>query len=239
MTETANGATTEPGAPAPTATSESSTPPPASDVSDIAATLAGERPDVQPHAIEAAKAQTAAEVKLDKAGTAFDPSKHTGSILKDGTWRTRKGVPAGPAGAAAPSAGKSPSKLGGPTNAPTPTNNKEIAGRASGKAAASLLLMAGVGLGGEEWQPRLDDKLGIDERGMLEMAFGDYFVATGKTDIPPGWALVAAVGMYALPRFAMPKTRSRLAVVKSWIGAKIVKWKAKRAGIHVDVEPGK
>jgi hypothetical protein len=82
--------------------------------------------------------------------------------------------------------------------------------RASGTMAANLVLQIGIVAGGEEWHPRRDEQSGLDEKMMLENAFADYFEATGKTDIPPGMALTVAIGAYALPRFTMPKTQSRL-----------------------------
>jgi hypothetical protein len=69
---------------------------------------------------------------------------------------------------------------------------------------------------------------------MLESAFGDYFEATGKTDIPPGMALTVAIGGYMLPRFTMPKTRSRMGKVKDWFVKKLADRKLRKHGLKAE-----
>ena len=90
-------------------------------------------------------------------------------------------------------------------------------GQAAGKAAAHMLITLGCTIGGDEFQPVKDETYGIDEAANLETAFGDYFVATGRTDFPPGIALSIAVGGYILPRFTRPKTKSRLEKAGEWL----------------------
>lgn len=217
--------------------SDNSTPE-ATTVNDLANELAGEAPEPQPHAIEQAQAEAVAQQGRDSNGIDFNPAIHAanadGSPKKTvkGAFAMKRGRPAGKATGAQPAA-KVIIPGGAGTTAPTLT--KEQLARRGGAGAAALLLVMGVGLGGEEWQPRRDEKSGLDEKAMLECAFGDYFVANNMADLPPGWALTAAIGMYALPRFGMPKTQSRLAKVKNWIGAKIVQWKARRRGLKVNV----
>lgn len=208
-------------------------------VSDIAATLAQERPEIQPHAIEQAHADAQTQESADRNGELYDPARHTGTKTKTGAWRLKKGAP--PKGStnaqSSASTGSTPStsKLG--NMGATPAPSKEVQARTGGKAAANLLLALCVGLGGDEWHPRIDPKIGLDEKFMLETVFGDYFVATGKADLPPGWALVAGCCMYSLPRFAMPKTKSRLSAIKNWFAAKVIAWRARRAGHRVTVKP--
>jgi hypothetical protein len=96
---------------------------------------------------------------------------------------------------------------------------------------ANLVIALCVGVGGEDFVPRKDKATGLDEKAMLEAVFGDYFVATGKTDLPPGWALVAGMAMYVVPRFGMQKTQTRVQKVKAWLVVKYVNWKARRAGL--------
>lgn len=229
------GATAEPTS-KPTATSEHT--PGGADVSTIGVTLMDEQPAVQEHAINQANADALAQAANDVNGQPFNAGIHAvnadGSPRKTakGIWALKRGKKAGTAQPATPSA-----KLNIPGGtAPTAdAQHKEQMARRGGAGAANLLMAVAVGLGGQEWQPRADAKTGMNEKEMLEGVFGDYFVATGKTDLPPGWALVAGLSMYALPRFGMPQTRGRLARVKNWIGAKIVQFKARRAGLKVNV----
>lgn len=209
-------------------------------VSDIANTLAAERPEVQQHVVDAAMSKanaetTAAAQNADAAGTIFDAAKHTGTKTSKGIWRAKKQTGVAPTSTA--------SKLG--TSATSATSSpgavsasKEAQARQGGKGAANLLIALSVGVGGPEWQPRrivAEDRKTVllDEKEMLESAFGDYFVATGKADLPPGWALAACMAMYSVPRFQMPVTQSRLQRVKNWIGSKILAFRAKKAGLRI------
>ena len=76
--------------------------------------------------------------------------------------------------------------------------------RVAGVAAAHALLSVSQALGGAEWSPA------DGEAKMLEVAFGDYFVASGMSDFPPGIALTFVVGAYALPRLSMPTTSGKI-----------------------------
>lgn len=91
-------------------------------------------------------------------------------------------------------------------------------------------------VGGEEWAPMHNKAIGLDERAMMHTAFGDYFVASGKTDIPPGAALTFCVLAYAAPRFAMPKTQTRFQKVKSAIVTWWVNRKLRKQGLDVQVQ---
>jgi len=95
---------------------------------------------------------------------------------------------------------------------------QQVEARSAGIVAANSLLIVATGFGGDEWNAVKDEASGIDERAQLQQAFGDYFVAKGVTDFPPGVALVLAIGMYAAPRFTMPKTQSKIGRV--WSRAK-------------------
>lgn len=193
----------------------------------IAATLVSEQPAVQPHAIEQAETERAANANKDQHGNAFDPKIHAtnadGTPRKTvrGAWALKRG-----------NKGK---------NAPPPSSNgivlpgassgasaKEQESRAAGAGAANLLFALAIGLGGAEWQPVIDEKNGRNEKLMLEHAFGEYFVSKQWGDLPPGLALTAALCMYALPRFAMPQTRTRFQKFKAWAAGKYGAWVAKR-----------
>ncbi len=75
-----------------------------------------------------------------------------------------------------------------------------------------------VSLFGPDWLPKKPPEHHIDEREMLTKAFTDYYVATGIIDIPPWLALCVSVGVYAMPRFTMPETRSRLRTLGVKVG---------------------
>lgn len=225
--------------PAPTATLES-----------IATTLIGEQPEVQPHAIAQAEAETAANVGKDAKGNGFNPSIH--AVNADGTPRKTVG------GAYALKRGKKSATAQSSAGATKPANSanstgivipgqtsgmsaKEQASRTGGMQAANLFLMTAVMVGGEEFHPRKDDKIGLDEKVMLETLFGDFFAAKQWEDLPPGLALAAGCAMFILPRFAMPKTQTRMQKIRGWMGAKIGRWKAnrqakKRGMVETDVE---
>lgn len=80
---------------------------------------------------------------------------------------------------------------------------------ATGQMAANALIMLGMVLGGEEWRPVQNEKMGIDEKANLEQCFTDYFTAKNMDDISPNMALAIGILGYALPRFTMPKTQER------------------------------
>ena len=221
------------------ATGETATPPVASadppvsapaEVTAIAATLAAEMPEVQPHAVAAARAETLSQNGRDVNGEAFNPSLHVagpegkGKLNGKGAWEKKRGrkASATPGAASVSSTG---SRVG--TGEPPPPSKEQIQ-RASGAGAANLFFVACMVIGGEEWQPQIDPRTGLNEKVMMESVFGDYFVATGKSDLPPGWALAAGIGMYAAKRFTMPKTLNRVQRVKMWIGGKIYAWRMRK-----------
>lgn len=213
--------------------------PGATDVSTLGATLLSEEPEVQQHAVEQARAEAESQKDADVNGEGFNPAIHAvnadGSPRKTvgGAWAKKRG---NKGGAAAKPTTSAKVNIPGQPGQPTQSEAKEQLARNGGKGAANLLMAVCVGLMGAEWQPVRDEKIGRDDKAMLESVFGDYFVATGKADLPPGWALAAGLTMYALPRFAMPQTRSRMSRVKDWFGAKYVQWRARRAGMRVTVK---
>ena len=90
----------------------------------------------------------------------------------------------------------------------TPAQRQQAA--YTGRVSASLLINVSMMIGGEDFAPRVDAATGIDEKLALESGFTDYFIATRKTDLPPGVALCCVVGMYILPRFTQPKVQNRI-----------------------------
>lgn len=100
--------------------------------------------------------------------------------------------------------------------------------RATGRHAARLLTSMSVALGGDEWRPMYDEKLGIDEGAQLEGAFADYFESKEMNDIPPGIALCVVVGAYTLPRLTMPKTQTRLGRFRDKMAAMYFNFKTRK-----------
>jgi len=214
----------------------------------IADSLIEAMPEVQQHAVDQAAEEATmvanrwSDIK-GADGSTFDPAIHQvkkdGSpvlsrkgncVRKRGTGRVSStGVVTPRRGSAGPASTSKQSVVGGASVGSRSTSDQPqqaavIAARTAGVAAANALIGLGVGLGGEEWSPRTEKKDGLDERDMLENAFGDYFVAKGMEDIPPGIALVIGIGCYAIPRFTMPKTQSRLSKLKG----KLASWWVRR-----------
>lgn len=206
----------------------------------IANSLADEMPEVQQHAIdheadkqEQVKSQYADLEDVD--GNSFDPSIHKVNKQGEPTLSTKGKLIKKPGRKSGQTAQGSKSVIGG-VSAPeqpklSPEDQTRMMARASGTMAANLLLTVGIIAGGEEWQPKRIEAMGTDEKAMLETAFADYFEATGRTDIPPGLALTAAIGGYMLPRFTMPKTRTRISKLKDWIKKKWIDRKLKKHGL--------
>lgn len=192
---------------------------------NLTSSLVDELPPVQQHAIDSAAEDAAIESPVESTASpdAFNPLIHaTGSDgngvkTRTGAWRKKR------------KSKSQESTIGAPVE--TGPSKSEVSARAGGIAAANLLIVMGIGIGGDEWHPRVDQSTGMDEKRMLETAFGDYFVATGKADLPPGWALAAAIGMYTLPRFYMPKTKQRVSNVWQWFKAKWVSWRLRKHGL--------
>lgn len=200
-----------------------------------AAQIIEQSPQVQEHAIAEAARQRAAEesqIPVDDHGVKFDPKIHTGSKLKSGHWRTKKGA----------------STLGTPTKKSTAAKTGEVIlsaeaeqkARAAGAAAANMLFASATMLFGEEFQPRSEKEAGFDEKSLMEQAFGDYFVAKNVADFPPGVTLAFVSLGYVTARLSMPKTKAKVSGFKTWLALRIARYKLKKefkkAGIIARVE---
>lgn len=218
----------------------------------IGADLANSMPDVQEHAVsQAAREQESANANpTDKNGDAFDPSTHVtgpdgkGVLTVRGTWAQKRGRKGGNTAPVTNAGTVRNSTLGGTAVAPTQAQVQQqqqqalqAQSRAAGVAAAEMLFMAGQAFGGDEWAPMENKSIGLDERSMMHGAFGDYFVAKGKTDIPPGAALCFCIIAYAGPRFTMPKTQTRYQKVKGAIVTWWVNRKLRKMGLEVQQKP--
>lgn len=166
--------------------------------------------------------------KTDSAGTVFDRDIHKVDesdnpvIGKKGTFLKKRGA--------------KKSTLNIPKNDEPSIGQNENACSVAGKAAANLVIMLGVVIGGQDFEPIVDEKSGTDEKKNLETAFGQYFVHKNIDDIPPGIALSVAIVGYALPRFTMPKTKTRMSKVKDWITKKLANQKLKKHGLKAVAE---
>lgn len=209
-----------------------------SSLDDIAGILLDTMPEVSEHAIaehDAAQgrnfdASSAAPVApqtasnpqglpVDKNGKPYDPSTHEISPKTGKAIKKRSGVK---------SSVVNPAQNTAAANSAISQKVDELQkAHMNGRFAAGATFAALQGIFGEEFAPRKDAALG-DEFEYLTGAYGDYFAASGMTDIPPGWALVIAIGSIAAPRFAMPKTKSRLTRLKDWAISKVFAWKARR-----------
>ena len=189
-------------------------------------------PEVSQHVVDAHREKLAEEKELvesvkevDKDGNAFDPELH--QTNEDGTPKI------GASGKLLKRRGKGGSRLKRPKKEQISPETLQCQSQA--KLATALLVTLGVSIFGDEWQPMSDEKLGLDEKSMLEEAFTDYFVATGAKDLPPSLALALAVGAYSLPRFTLPKTQNRLVKFGGWVskkwGEKKVKGWFKKKGV--------
>jgi len=224
------------------------------DLDTIASDLSDKMPEVQEHVIEQEKINEDEKLAQfshlkDRDGNGFDPAVHK---------TNKNGEPTlSPKGLLIKKPGRKPGQQyagqqkshvagGGAQSAPIADKDQvaKMQARASGTMAANLVLQIGIVAGGQEWQPRRDEQSGLDEKVMLESAFADYFEATGKTDIPPGMALTVAVGAYALPRFTMPQTQTRLQKAKTaikqwWVNRKLKKHGLKASPIKEGDNSGK
>jgi len=210
------------------------------DIENITAALADASPEPNDAAI-GAHAEKEETIKAehshlrDAKGMRFDPALHVTDdsgqpkLTKTGKLRRRSGRKPGQ------TAEKIKGRVGGIGSLSAESDGalsaqQKAQARMAGEGAASALITLGVVLGGEEWHPITDDQHGIDEKAQLQGAFGDYFEAKEMTDIPPGVALTIAISAYALPRFTMPKTKSRLQRFKEWVAVKLAKRKVAKKG---------
>jgi hypothetical protein len=85
---------------------------------------------------------------------------------------------------------------------------------AQGRLGATVFFGAGVGVFGPDWEPE------GNEPNEIAGAFSRYFESQQIQDVPPGWALVIALGGYALRRANKPTIKERAASAYLWVKAK-------------------
>lgn len=206
----------------------------------IADDLTTSMPDVQHHAIEQESLNEKEKLAqfshlVDVDGNTFDPAIHKTNKAGEPTTST-KGKLIKKAGRKKATTTKptTSSFVGGNGQQPTQDQIHKLQARATGTVAANMVMQLGIAFGGDEWNPRMDEQTGLNEKSMLEGAFADYFETTGKTDLPPAMALTVAIGAYALPRFTMPKTQSRLQKMTGGIKKWFINRKLKKHGLKAE-----
>ena len=173
------------------------------------------RPDVSEHAIAAEQAEEQAAVVKDKGGDTFNPEEHAvntdGSpkFTVGGTFAKKRGRKAGKA---------QNSTVAKPTQAMQNPNQKY---QMTGAAIAESIFMVGRVIGGDEWQPIVDEKTGVDERKNMTDAWSQYAQAKDIGDVPPGVLVAIVMVGYIGPRLAGPKTKTRLQLAWTWLKAKM------------------
>lgn len=103
---------------------------------------------------------------------------------------------------------------------------KNAAATQTGATCAGLFIMLATAIGGADFVPRVDEH--TNESDMLTNAFSDYCRDKEIGDVPAGVALCLALALYTVPRFQMPKTRSRITVAWDYITGRYASWKLRR-----------
>ncbi len=152
----------------------------------------------------------------------FDPTIHatnedgTPKLKSDGTYAKKRGRKAGKGEPLPDIASENRVENLPLESAPIQPERPKISAEAAARQAANWFIGMGVMVFGKEWEPESKD-----EAQGLKLAFKDYFDASGTPDIPPGVALVAALGAYGFQRFQHENTQSKIQKAWFWIKAKI------------------
>lgn len=194
------------------------------EIKDIASSIIENIPGVSGHVIE----QEANKPTVDAEGTPFDPALHVadldGNPVKTaaGLYRNKSGRKSAGRPYVDPTKKRVKSQ-GSILGASETQKPPELAPGTvmAGKAAAAMIFQAGLLIGGDEWQPVINESIGRNEPLEMETAWINYFKAKGITDFPPGVVLALTMVAYAVPRFAQPKTRTRFQMIGLWIKSKI------------------
>jgi hypothetical protein len=203
------------------------------DLDALGDALTSEIPEPQQHAIDQAVADAKADpdnpqdssVEVDKLGIPWNPEIHSkgadgkGILTAKGTWRKRRGLKGSASYINTDAASAAGAKKAEEDPKVTEQRTHEHQCRMAGAMAGTMLVRLSAGIGGEAFLPRtitIPGGLTYNEEQFLQTAFGDYFVAKGIVDIPPGMVLVSALSMYYLPRFQQPEVRAK--------GSKFFRW---------------
>lgn len=203
---------------------------------DMLTGLAPEMPDVQSHAVEAAKERLAEQQKVegqahptgspekgktDDRGRSFDPVIHehddgTPRINSRGFIKCRRGGAAKPGFQSAPNQSRAADPKAQPAGA-TKTPQAEMLDakiQATANTSAALVVTLGTLIGGEEFKPE------NGEMEMLATSFQNYYRIRGVAELPPEVMLAVAIGGYVAPRWYKPIFAAKRARWWEWIKSK-------------------
>jgi len=207
-------------------------------IADVASNLIENEPAISQNAITEHERQEHEKIEryseyVDCDGNHFDPAIHKTTAAGEPTLSTRNKLIKKPG--RKPGSNKH-SVIHNPNTSPELAKPSTSA---NSRASGVLVARSFVGIASlisDEWKPVKSAEYGVDEMAQLENAFGDYFEATGKTDIPPGVALAIAMSGYVLPRLSAPKTKKRVGGFFTGIRKWFARRKLKKAGLEVDGE---
>lgn len=157
----------------------------------------------------------------DKKGTLFDAEIHAMKggepVTKaDGSYAKKRGRRKG---GTLPTASAAPEKAAARQTA-----------QHAGKATAELIFVLCELVLGSDWKPRDDT-----EKAAVEDAWANWYEATGRTEIGPGWTLVIVMAFYSLPRVTTKETKKRGSAIWRWtkprvfwLGSKLGLWERDR-----------
>lgn len=195
-------------------------------------------PEVQPHAIEAARAAKAqsAEVEseagsaqpsgsatpvkgsTDERGRRFDPELHKAG--PDGKpLINSKGYITMKRGGAAQKAAKGQSFAKVPEPGAVPQSQKKAAAAveldakidSTAEVSAYMVITAAQMIGGEEFKPE------SGEADAMKSAFANYYRVRGIVDMPPELILAVSLGGYVLPRWNKPIFKKKREGWWTWV----------------------
>lgn len=181
------------------------------------------KPEVSEHFVQELENERAenGDKMFDSEENEFIPGFHMERdgepvLTKKGLFRKKPGVkPGGP---------KSDPISATKTQSEKPANHK-----LNGEMLSGIFLNLTTGFGGEEWVPSKDEKK------MLDDSFTNYCAAKDMKDLPPGFALVAAISIYSVPRFQKPQTKKKVTNIFKWLKTK---FKKKKGNNHAHISNG-
>lgn len=174
--------------------------------------------------------------ETDAAGVPFDPDRHIPKRHpKSGRWMPKRpartggttgGTGGGPGNGSV--VGTDPGPIGEPTGPTDPTGTGQPAesGPDVFSVMADLHCRAFYGVSvaflSDEWLATKEE-----HRTNVE-TLAAYYRATGMRPDSPGWALLVQGVAFAGKRLTMPKTQTRLGMLRSWIAARWASWRGAR-----------
>lgn len=209
-------------------------------VQSVESILSGapEMPEVQQHAIDAAKERLAEQNKVEESaqttgqpqkgktddrGRSFDPDihEHDGGVPRinsKGFIKCRRGGAAKPGHTGGPSQSRATDPTAPKTGPDRKTEQAEaLQAKIEGTAQVSAMMVITLGqmIGGEEFAPKSGESEG------LSGAFKAYYTARGIVDMPPEVMLAVALAGYVVPRWYQPIFAAKRAKWWLWLKSKM------------------